>query len=319
MIKCKKEDTEIFGVLFFATNSMSHRSVYCLQVMYMVVYLDSVFILNTIINYFLLRLTGRLYGASIQRWRYALAAGIGGCYAVSVFFVEDGWLGETLVKLALGVFLCLVAFGSERELWKISVLFLALSCVLAGGVLALSMFTGHSFLQKGVFYFDADWKVFVITAVLVYGLLQLLFGRAVSHGVHGELVKVRLTHRSREVTLRALCDTGNTLRDPITGQKVMVVHAAALGPLWPREMQRLFAASDWTAVDMMEKLQPYRGEFRFSLLPYSAVGVEEGMLLMMRCERAEIDGKVCRHLPVALSRTPLNKEGSYDALWGRNG
>ena len=50
-----------------------------------VVYIDSVFVLNTLMDYLLCLVTARLAGIPLRRRRYLLAALAGGGYAVAVF------------------------------------------------------------------------------------------------------------------------------------------------------------------------------------------------------------------------------------------
>jgi len=52
------------------------------------------------------------------------------------------------------------------------------------------------------------------------------------------------------------------------------------------------------------------------LLPYRAVGVECGLLLALRLDRAEYGGKACRGCLTALSPTPVSDGGGYCALIG---
>jgi len=56
-----------------------------------VVYVDSVFVLNTVMDYLLLLSTARLTGVPLRRRRYLLAALAGGVYAVAVFLPGGGF------------------------------------------------------------------------------------------------------------------------------------------------------------------------------------------------------------------------------------
>ena len=64
-----------------------------------VVYVDSVFILNGVMDYLLLLVTARLAGIPLRRRRYLLAALAGAAYAVAVFLPE---LKENLIFLFIG-------------------------------------------------------------------------------------------------------------------------------------------------------------------------------------------------------------------------
>ena len=63
-----------------------------------VVYLDSVFLFNALLDYLLFLSTARLAGIPLRRRRYLLCGVLGGLYAAAVFLPGGGFLTETLVK-----------------------------------------------------------------------------------------------------------------------------------------------------------------------------------------------------------------------------
>ena len=194
-------------------------------------------------------------------------------------------------------------------------IFFALSCAFAGGVLAISMLGGQGLsLNRGVIYSGMDLKIVLLSAAGCYAVLSLLLQKAVRHtSFTGELKAVRLELGERTVELTALTDTGNTLTDPVTGQGVMVAEGERLLPL--------FAASQRPSVQelrdpagALERLTGAGGHFR--LLPYRAVGVDRGLLLAVRVDRAVVDGEDRGAMVVALSPTPVSDGGGYGALLG---
>ena len=92
------------------------------------VYVDSVFILNGVMDYLLLLVTARLAGIPLRRRRYLLAALAGAAYAVAVFLPGMGFLSAPPVKAAAGVLMALIAYGGETRLARLTLLFFALSC-----------------------------------------------------------------------------------------------------------------------------------------------------------------------------------------------
>ena len=66
-----------------------------------VVYLDSVFLFNALLDYLLFLSTARLAGIPLRRRRYLLCGVLGGLYAAAVFLPGGGFLPETLVKAML--------------------------------------------------------------------------------------------------------------------------------------------------------------------------------------------------------------------------
>ena len=66
----------------------------------------------------------------------------------------------------------------------------------------------------------------------------------------------------------------------------------------------------------MERLGTGEWRGRFRLLPYRSVGVDRGLLLALRVDRAVFDGVERGPLLVALSPTPVSDGGGYRALVG---
>ena len=87
-----------------------------------VVYVDSVFVLNALMDYLLVLCAARLAGIPLRRRRYLLAGLLGGAYAVAVFLPGLGFLSATPVKLAAGILLALAAYGGEAKLLRLTLL-----------------------------------------------------------------------------------------------------------------------------------------------------------------------------------------------------
>ena len=102
-----------------------------------VVYLDSVFLFNALLDYLLVLSAARLAGLTLRRGRYILCGLLGGAYAAAVFLPGGAFLTAAPVKAAAGVLLALAAFGGERHFWRLTLLTFAIACALAGSVLAL--------------------------------------------------------------------------------------------------------------------------------------------------------------------------------------
>ena len=96
-----------------------------------VIYIDSVFALNALMDYLLLLSAARLAGLPLRRRRYVLGALAGGAYAAAVFLPGLSFLAASPVKLAAGVLLGLIAYGGEEKLLRLLLLFFAVSCAMA--------------------------------------------------------------------------------------------------------------------------------------------------------------------------------------------
>lgn len=280
-----------------------------------VIYVDTLFLLNVLVDYLLLLCAARLAGEPLKRLRFALGAVLGGGYAVAIFLPGLGFLERPACRLAAAVLMVLAAFWGSRRLGRQVLIFFALSCAFAGGVLAISMMGGQGLsLNRGVIYSGMDLKIVLLSAAGCYAVLSLLLQKAVRYtSFTGELKAVRLELEDRTVELTALTDTGNTLTDPVTGQGVMVAEGERLLPLFAVS-QRPSVQELRDPAGALERLTGAGGHFR--LLPYRAVGVDRGLLLAVRVDRAVVDGEDRGAMVVALSPTPVSDGGGYGALLG---
>ena len=179
-----------------------------------VVYLDSVFLFNALLDYLLFLSTARLAGIPLRRRRYLLSGVLGGLYAAAVFLPGGGFLTETLVKAGVGLLLALIAFGRETHFLRLTLLTVAIACALAGTVLALGLLAGqHIPNARGIFYTNVNGKTLLLSASGVYLLLTVIFRAAAAHGIRGECLPVTVCLLGQTVALTALLDTGNSLRD----------------------------------------------------------------------------------------------------------
>ncbi len=274
-----------------------------------VVYVDLLFLMNLIANYLLLLGAGRMAGTVLVRWRIGLGAVVGAIYAVLIFVPGFGWLAQWPCRVACGIGMAAIAYAREKQLLRVAVLFFGAAASLAGTVMALEMLGGYGLtLEHGVFYSRFDLRLLLLTFVACYFVLSLFFQRMGRHS-GGELIKLEMTLEGGKVVLSALHDTGHTLTDPTTNRPVVVAYWGSLTgylPSW---------ADPSHPIESMKRSHA-QGARGVRLVPYRAVGVECGMLLAVRTKSVKADGRELGALLVALSPTPVDDGGGYQALIG---
>ena len=280
-----------------------------------VIYVDTLFLLNALVDYLLLLADARLAGEPLRRWRFALGAVLGGLYAVAIFLPGLGFLAHPLCRIASAALMLLAAYGGSGRLLRQGVLFVVLTCAFGGGVVAIGLLGGTGLsLGNGVFYSSLDLKVVLLSAAVCYGVLTMVFQRLARHSTaSGELVDIKLYLGERMVSLTALIDTGNTLTDPVSGRPVMVAEGERVAPLFPKDHRP--APDDLRdPAAALTRLGTGEWRSRFRLLPYRSVGVDRGLLLAVRTDDLEGNGWERGPILVALSPTPVSDGGGYQAL-----
>lgn len=276
----------------------------------MTVYLDGVFLINGFVDYLLLVVSGGLTATPLRRRRIALAGALGGLYGVVCLLPGWSFFGNVLWRGILAGLMCLVAFGAERGLFRQVVVLFLLTAAFSGVVLLLTeLFSAPAAFVGNRVYYPLSMGTLVLTAGGAYGVFSWALSRMGHQG--GDIVPVSLRMNGKQVTLTALRDTGNTLRDPITGEGVMVLSPSLMGKLLPGvEPGGLDAPQR-----MMEEILDTYPALKPRLIPYKTVGVSHGMLVGLRPEEVRTEGRR-EQLIVAFSPVEVSDGGGYRALLG---
>lgn len=264
-----------------------------------VVYLDQVFAVNFLVDYCIVLAAARMADVVLRRGRYLLAALTGAVYAALTMLPGLGWLSLLPVKGAAGLLIALIAFGGERRFWRCAAVFFGTAALFGGAVYALSAASGST---PGQALQHATWRVLIPTFALCYAVVVTVF-RARLHSEERTVVPAVLTVNGQALSLRAIRDSGNVLRDPASGAYAAVIHSDAL--------RCVFGALPHEPTASLAQLQGKAEGVR--LLPYTAVGVQGGLLAAFRPESLTVAGKN-ESLLIALSPTPVSPDGEYDLL-----
>ena len=278
----------------------------------MTVYLDQAWLLNSLVDYLLLRASGQLLGMPLHRGQLLMAGAAGGVYAALSLLPGFGYLQQLWCRVLVGALLCLCAFWSPRGLMRQTVVLFLLAAAFSGITLLLTQcFSAPGALIGGTVYYPLSLGVLVLTAGGACGLISWGLRRLMQHG--GGLGEVQATLGGRTVTFTALYDTGNTLRDPISGCRVLVADWTLLRQLLPelsispKELEQ--------PEQLLIRLQRERPELRPRLIPYKTVGRAQGMLLSLRPEQIQVEGRE-ESLLMAFSPVEVSDGGGYRALLG---
>lgn len=251
----------------------------------MAVYLDLVMLLNFVVDFLLLLGTNRLAGFPPGPGRAATAAVLGGLYGGACLLPGFRFLGNTLWRLVSLGLMGTIAFGLDRSTLRRCALFVLLSMALGGIAVGLG---GGGFTVLGA--------MGGVALLCLVGFQRMPISRS--------CVPVCLEHQGKRLCCSALYDSGNTLRDPLTGESVLVAG--------PRIARELVGLTEQDLADPVSAMTKYPG---LRLIPYRAVGKAQGMMVGILVRQARI-GKRQRSVLVAFAPEGLGDDGEYEALIG---
>lgn len=256
----------------------------------MEVYLDLVILMNFGVDLLLLLATNRLYGRPSNIKKALWAATLGGVYAGVCLLPGCTFLSGVIWRFVSLIAMALIAFGWKRQTVEQGAIFAFLSLALGGMVVLLGRGGIASVLMSAFFL-----------AILCFVGFQKDKGKR-------EYVSVEIQHKEKRVCMTALCDTGNTLRDPVSGLPVLVVDATVA--------YRLLGLKEAALRQPIETIS--RGIYPgLRLIPYSAIGQTAGMLLGLRVDQLRFNG-ICVEQIVAFAPQQIGCGDVYEALAGGN-
>jgi len=229
------------------------------------------------VDVLLLSAVGRLMGEKENMVRVIAAGVMDAFFAGFSMLPGFGFLGHFLWRLCALVLTGLLAYGFSKETFLKLFLFVVLHLSL-GGITAEKQQMRSTLLGAAGICFAC-----------------MIVGR------NHNLVTVELTYGTQTLQIKALRDTGNALRDPITGKQVLIVDAAVAEKLTGLTAQML--------KDPVASIHVVPG---LRLIPYQTVG-NTGFLLALRLTDVKIGN---RHGNVLVAFSPQRLGKHYQGLTG---
>lgn len=283
----------------------------------MVIYLDVLLLINLAMDYLLLLAAARIAGVFITRRRLLMGAGLGALYAVFSVLPGTAFLQNWICEFTAGAAMVALVFAHCRgRILRLEVVFGMVSCACAGAVMALGQATGAVLRINGSYYLDVPLRVLIPAALLCWCASGLLFrGTAGREGGERASVVVEIDFAGRHGVFHLLCDTGNTLCEPVSGRPALLIDRYAAAQLLPPELIGVVNGLRADNAGIQMACLPEAWRTRFCLLPYRAVGQSGGLLLAFRPDRVQVqNGKAMCQL-AAISAERLSG-GRYDGLIG---
>lgn len=235
-----------------------------------------VIIMVMAVDALLLHATGRLLRGRFCLWRFLSAVVLSGVFAALSIYKDISFFENGICQIIMNLLIGILAFGLRRESRYRLVLFSLLRLSVGGVVGRENMVS-----------------VLLGAAGICFACMVLSRGE--------KYIPVELTYRGKTCRITALHDTGNNLRDPVTGKGVLVVDANVACSLT--------GLAPWALKDPVSSLEALPG---LRLIPYQSVG-NTGFLLALQIPDVKV-GNRQTSLLVAFSPNLLSKH--YQALTG---
>ncbi len=196
-----------------------------------VLYVDVYFVLNFCMNWICLYLAAKLLSAPMKIMRFLLASSLGALGALGLLFVSRQYL-VVLLHILLCILMCFAAVRHSGVLsfLRFCGLFFVFSLLVGGGLNALMNLAGAK---------DGELLDLLVYGILLFLILYLIW--QISVGWIQKRLASRVTHvevcyHGQRAMLSGLVDSGNLLREPMTGYPVILAKSISLAGILTEEM-----------------------------------------------------------------------------------
>lgn len=286
------------------------------------IYVDIVLLENLCMNYIILFGTAYIIKIKVKHIRILLASLIGAVYAVLAYAEVFPIYANLITKIILSICMTYIAFNPKKlkGLIKELILFYLVSFALGGCAFALLYIVRPQdiFMKNGVYIGTYPLKIALLGGitgfVITYVAIKIVKTRITKNEI---IYKAIIKIAEQEIEINVLLDTGNMLKDPISGDAVIMVEKNKLYKILPNEMldnTNKFLGGEFENAESLE----YRKRIRF--IPFTSVGKQNGMLLGIKPDLVKIitdvDEIVNEKTIIGVYEKTFSKSGKYSGLIG---
>lgn len=206
------------------------------------VYADLYVLVNTGMDLLCLMISAALTHRKILRRRAILGALFGGLYALGTLLSGVGGVFGVILDVAAAFLMCAIVFADKDTrllfLWKVTAVYLITSFFLGGVMTALYTWLNRLNLPLDALGEDgiSVWLFAVLAAVS--GFLTTRGGMFFGLSKKTQSVTVEAILFGQPLRFRAMVDSGNLLRDPLSGRSVIVVERKKLTRILPKNFPK---------------------------------------------------------------------------------
>lgn len=248
------------------------------------VYADLYLLVNSGMDLLCLMITAALTHRKILRRRAIPAAIFGGGYALAALLIGMGGAIGVCIDVLAAALMCAMVFAERRQtakgLFKVTAVYLLASFFLGGVMTALYTWLNRLDLPLNMLGEDGI-SVWIFAALAsVSGFLTARGGMFFGLSRKTKSVAVEVVLMGRGVILQAMVDSGNLLRDPMSGRCVIVADRRKLSHILPKNFPKSGEACEDHELARRLRIIPTQtatgGGFLTAIIPDRLTVIEKG-------------------------------------------
>ena len=288
------------------------------------IYIDIIFFENLIMNAIILYATAVMLKIKPRIVRVIISSTIGSIYVIITYISEIEIYTSTILKFILSVIMVYVAFNSSnvKRMWKQLAIFYLTSFVFGGVALYLIYFIKPQevFMKNGIFVGEYVLKVILLGAIVAFTVIKISL-KIIKTKINPKdmYCKIKVKLEDKIIETKAMIDTGNLVKEPITNTPVVILESSLLEGILPQKILNNLEnilCGDFSLVS--EEIQE-KYISKLKCIPFSSLGKPNGLLVGIRADEIEVETeekKISNNVIIGIYDKSLTKRGEYRALIG---
>lgn len=199
------------------------------------VYVDILFLINFSMDYLCFYICSRIMHRKIRFRRLLLASLFGGTYSVLALFLPISGFVALLADLVCCILLCIAVYYEKGRRFSSALLcafvFFGISMMMGGCMTAIfNLLNSLDLPLDGIKADGLFTYIFAILAVIA-GFISLRSGEIISKHSSAKECKLNVAFDGKEIICQALVDSGNLVKDPLSGKSVILIDRSKLSAL----------------------------------------------------------------------------------------
>lgn len=293
----------------------------------MTIYIDVVILENLIMNYIIMYATAIILKKKVKIVRLFISSMLGAIYAIVSYIFKNPIYSVTTLKIILSIVMVYIAFKSKtpKELIKQLLIFYMTSFVFGGAALSLIYLIKpqEAQMKNGIFSGEYSLKVVFLGGIVGFSIIIIAF-ETIKRKISSQDIfyDIEIYIEGAKIETKAMIDTGNMLKEPITNTPVIVVEHTLLYDVIPKQILNNIDEILLGNLEILEEKVREKYLTKFKFIPFSSIGKANGMLLGIKADKIiiknEEETRKIEKIILAIYNKSLTKRGEYRALLGIN-
>lgn len=291
----------------------------------MTIYIDVIFLENLIMNAIILYATSILLKQKPKCMLVIISASIGAVHSIILYITELKIYTSIISKLVLSIVMIYITFKpiSFKKMFKQLIIFYLTSFVFGGVALYLIYYLKPDdiLIKNGMFAGEYALKTIMLGAIVAFIIIKISIKVIKTKMSSKDMYcKIKINLNEKQIETKAMIDTGNLVREPITNNPVIITESSLLRDVIPKEildnLENILCGN-------LEKIpQQIQDEYisKLRCIPYSSLGKENGMLVGIKANEIIVENedavKKTSNIIIGIYDKSLTKKGEYRALIG---